>query len=138
MSYRNGEVLTGIWDQNVKPKNGTLIFDNNSTFASFEGHFTYTKGIIRKWHHASKGRVCHFCDAMYDKGRRDIIHYVKNEESRGKNNALELPQRLFCVPTYWISYPVSSYFKSLIYVVLEVVNGARWSKSPKLSFLALK
>ena len=41
-----------------------------------------------------------FFDMLLTKGRRDIIHFVKNEESRGKNNALELPQRLFCVPTY--------------------------------------
>ena len=41
MFYSNGEILAGLWDQNLKPQNGTLVFDNNSTYANFEGSFKY-------------------------------------------------------------------------------------------------
>ena len=40
-------------------------------------------------------------ESELDKGRCDHVNYlyhIKNDESRGKNDALEWHQRLFCIP----------------------------------------
>jgi len=37
--FPNGEVYVGNWVNNTRQGNGIIIFDNNSTMASYQGHF---------------------------------------------------------------------------------------------------